>query len=45
MVLEKYLTMWDPVNFVTRNELREYLKSKGVKIGADTTKDENAEEN
>jgi predicted nucleic acid-binding Zn-ribbon protein len=27
-VLEKYLAMWDPSMFVTRKELREYLKNK-----------------
>lgn len=29
-VLEKYLDMWNPTNFVTRKELKEYLKSKGI---------------
>ncbi|GIU68940.1 MAG: hypothetical protein KatS3mg002_0176 [Candidatus Woesearchaeota archaeon] len=28
MVIEKYLDLWDPKNFVTRKELREYLKEK-----------------
>ncbi|MGV8087110.1 MAG: hypothetical protein ACP5N1_05770 [Candidatus Woesearchaeota archaeon] len=29
-VLEKYLAMWDPSMFVTRKELREYLKNKNI---------------
>lgn len=27
-LIEKYLDLWDPKNFVTRNELKEYLKQK-----------------
>lgn len=29
-VVEKYLDMWNPTNFVTRTELKAYLKSKGL---------------
>jgi predicted nucleic acid-binding Zn-ribbon protein len=29
-VVEKYLDMWNPSNFVTRTELKAYLKSKGL---------------
>jgi len=29
-VVEKYLDMWNPNNFVTRTELKEYLKTKGM---------------
>jgi predicted nucleic acid-binding Zn-ribbon protein len=31
-VIEKYLSIWDPNTFVTRKELREYLKSKKIKL-------------
>ena len=31
-VVEKYLALWSPGMFVTRKELREYLKSKNIKI-------------
>jgi predicted nucleic acid-binding Zn-ribbon protein len=34
-VLEKYLMMWDPRMFVTRKELREYLKSKSAPVDED----------
>jgi hypothetical protein len=30
-VIEKYLNMWSPTNFVTRTELKEFLKRKGIK--------------
>jgi hypothetical protein len=30
MAMEKYLYMWSPTNFVTRNQLKTFLKSKGV---------------
>jgi hypothetical protein len=42
MVVEKYLAMWNPVNFVTRKELREYLENKGIRTGL---KDGESEEN
>jgi hypothetical protein len=29
-VIEKYLAMWSPQMFVTRNELKEYLKNKNI---------------
>jgi len=32
MVVEKYFSMWNPMNFVTRKELREYLKNKSIKL-------------
>jgi predicted nucleic acid-binding Zn-ribbon protein len=38
-VIEKYLTMWNPGTFVTRKELKEYLKSKNIKLIEDTTED------
>ncbi len=28
-LIEKYLDLWDPKNFVTRKELKEYLKQRG----------------
>jgi 16S rRNA G1207 methylase RsmC len=31
-VIEKYLAMWNPTNFVTRNELREYLKQNSIQL-------------
>jgi len=31
-VIEKYLAMWNPGMFVTRKELREYLKNKKIKV-------------
>jgi hypothetical protein len=34
-IIEKYLAMWDPKMFVTRTELREYLKSKNIRIIGD----------
>jgi len=27
-VIEKYLDLWDPANFVTRNQLKQYLKEE-----------------
>ena len=33
MVIEKYLNMWSPTNFVTRNELKQFLKGRGIQIG------------
>jgi hypothetical protein len=35
-ILEKYLAMWDPGMFVTRKELREYLKSRNIKLIEDS---------
>jgi len=32
-VLEKYLAMWNPQMYVTRNELREYLKNRKMSPG------------
>jgi hypothetical protein len=43
-VLEKYLTMWDPGMFVTRKELREYLKSKNIKLIGDEKEKDDSEE-
>ena len=31
-VIEKYLALWNPTTFVTRTELREYLKSNSIKL-------------
>jgi len=31
-VLEKYLILWSPQNFVTRNELKEYLKNNKLRL-------------
>ncbi len=31
-VIEKYLLFWSPQNFVTRNELREYLRANKVRL-------------
>jgi hypothetical protein len=31
-VIEKYLGMWNPVNYVTRKELRDYLKNNKIKL-------------
>jgi hypothetical protein len=31
-IVEKYLAMWSPDMFVTRKELREYLKNKKIKV-------------
>jgi hypothetical protein len=41
-VIEKYLAMWSPGMFVSRRELREYLKSKNIKLldeGEDSKED------
>jgi len=38
-VIEKYLAMWNPGMFVTRKELREYLKSRKIKVLDDTEDD------
>jgi len=43
-VVEKYLGLWNPSNFVTRKELKDYLKSKNIKI-VDDDSDNDAEEN
>jgi hypothetical protein len=44
-VVEKYLSMWDPGMYVTRKELREYLKSKNIKIiGDKDSKEEHADD-
>jgi chromosome segregation ATPase len=32
-VIEKYFNMWDPSSFVTRSELKEYLKDKKIAPG------------
>lgn len=39
-VIEKYLAMWSPDMFVTRKELREYLKNKKIKILNDSADEE-----
>lgn len=39
-IIEKYLAMWNPGMFVTRKELKEYLKSKNIKV----IEDDNSEE-
>jgi predicted nucleic acid-binding Zn-ribbon protein len=39
-VMEKYLVMWSPNMFVTRKELREYLKNKKIKILGNPGEDE-----
>lgn len=31
-VLEKYLILWNPQNFVTRNELKEYLRQNNIAL-------------
>jgi predicted nucleic acid-binding Zn-ribbon protein len=35
-IVEKYLAMWSPQTFVTRKELKEYLKSKNIKLIEDS---------
>jgi len=35
-IIEKYLAMWNPGMFVTRKELKEYLKSKNIKLVEDS---------
>jgi predicted nucleic acid-binding Zn-ribbon protein len=42
-VVEKYLAMWNPSMFVTRKELREYLKNKSVTLG-DSEEDNNSDD-
>jgi predicted nucleic acid-binding Zn-ribbon protein len=39
-VIEKYLAMWNPGMFVTRTELREYLKNKNIKVLGESSEDE-----
>jgi hypothetical protein len=39
-VVEKYLAMWDPGMFVTRRELREYLKNKSIRLADDIEEQE-----
>ena len=39
-VLEKYLAMWDPANYVTRKELREYLKNHKIPLLNSENKEE-----
>jgi len=41
-ILEKYLALWDPGTFVTRKELREYLKSKNIKLVGDISEDDDS---
>jgi predicted nucleic acid-binding Zn-ribbon protein len=41
-ILEKYLAMWDPQMFVTRKELREYLKNKKL-VNSNKMLDSNSE--
>jgi len=43
-VIEKYLAMWNPGMFVTRKELKEYLKSKNIKILKKSTDDNTEDE-
>jgi predicted nucleic acid-binding Zn-ribbon protein len=43
-VIEKYLAMWNPGMFVTRKELREYLKSKNIKVIEDSNDDSEEEQ-
>jgi hypothetical protein len=38
-IVEKYLNMWNPRMFVTRKELREYLKSRDIRIVDDDSDD------
>ena len=42
-VLEKYLAMWDPRLFVTRKDLKEYLKSKNITL-VESDSDEEVED-
>jgi hypothetical protein len=42
-VIEKYLELWDPNNFVTRNELREFLKLKKGDIEPEEDEDNSDE--
>jgi len=35
-ILEKYLAMWNPGMFVTRKELKEYLKTRNIKLIEDS---------
>ena len=32
-VIEKYFNLWDPSSFVTRSELKDYLKGKKISSG------------
>ncbi len=44
-ILEKYLAMWDPKMFVTRKELREYIKNKYPENADTTEMDDESEDN
>ena len=39
-IIEKYLAMWNPGMFVTRKELKEYLKSKNIKVIEESTEED-----
>ncbi len=39
-IIEKYFELWTPGNFVTRNELREFLKLKKKDIESESEEDE-----
>jgi hypothetical protein len=43
-IIEKYLAMWSPGMFVTRRELKEYLKSKNIKLIEESTDNNNEDE-
>jgi hypothetical protein len=43
-VIEKYLEMWNPKSFVTRKELREYLKSKNITLAGDSEESDEEED-
>ncbi len=39
-IVEKYLAMWNPGMFVTRRELKDYLKSKNIKLLEESSDEE-----
>ncbi len=43
-VIEKYLLLWSPQQFVTRNELKEYLKTHTLKMTSEEDSDRPEEE-
>ncbi|MGV8141377.1 MAG: hypothetical protein ACP5NW_02970 [Candidatus Woesearchaeota archaeon] len=44
-ILEKYLAMWNPKMFVTRKELREYIRSRYPQDSDTTDMDDESEDN
>ncbi|MFA5797027.1 MAG: hypothetical protein WC916_03260 [Candidatus Woesearchaeota archaeon] len=42
-VIEKYLLLWSPQQFVTRNELKEYLKTHTLKMSSEGNSDKENE--